>query len=85
MHLSFSLRTLRRRLPGVMCAAVLAFAAACGDAEVWTPLEVEPHLRDVQLRLPDEHIFEIASAPDGAMFVSTFRGSVYRRRAGGAA
>lgn len=83
MHLSFSLRALRRRLPGVICAALLPFAAACGNAEVWTLLEVEAHLRDVQLRLPDEHVFEIASAPDGAMFVSTLRGNVYRRRAGG--
>lgn len=83
MRLSFLLRPLRRRLPGVFRVVFLACAAACGDAEVWTLLEVQPHLRDVQLRLPDEPIFEIASAPDGAMFVSTFRGNVYQRRAGG--
>jgi hypothetical protein len=74
-------RSVRRRLL-VLLPALAALLASCGRDGGWTRLELE-HLRNVQLRLPDEQIFEIASAPDGAVFVSTFGGDVYRRRAAG--
>jgi hypothetical protein len=58
---------------------------ACGREARWTRLDVAELRRDPLLRLPNEPIVTLASAPDGAVFVSTFQGNVYRRMPGGGA
>jgi hypothetical protein len=72
-----SLPVLRRLL--VLLPVVLACAlAACRD-NGWTKLDEDDLLERPLLRLPDDNIYTLASAPDGSVFVSTFGGHVYRR------
>lgn len=74
---------LRRLL--IVLPALACVLAACGRDSGWRRLEAAELRRAPLLRLPDEQIYMIASAPDGAVFVSTFQGSVYRRMPGGGA
>lgn len=61
----------------------MALLAACEPAgsAAWTRLDAA-RMGDVLLTLPDEMIYEIASAADGTVFVSTFGSDVYRRLPG---
>lgn len=64
----------------LLIVALLACGlAACGREAPWTQLDVAELRDDALLRLTGEGIHAIASAPDGAVFVSTSSGSVYRR------
>lgn len=68
-----SLRRLLMVLPVLACVM-----AGCRDSG-WRRLDADDLFGRPLLRLPDDAIYHIASAPDGSVFVSTFRGHVYRR------
>lgn len=73
--------TLRRAMPS-LGMTIIVLLAACERAPAgWIRLEGE-QLGDQVLRLPEEQIYAIASAPDGTVFVSTFAGDVHRRLPG---
>ncbi|HEY0151802.1 MAG TPA: hypothetical protein VGB92_07390 [Longimicrobium sp.] len=70
---------MRPSVAATLLALVLA-AGACGE-EPARPRE----LRDaaIVLRLPDDALYGMTAAPDGTLFLSTFRGAIYRSRDAG--